>query len=183
MEFANCAPNTGPTPELVSELDEAIERARASIPALRPDAENTFLSGQQKGRKKPIKYVTLQMLIDSIQAPLAAEGVTFSTAGVYLPGQPFAYATTLRHKNGGFRVGYFPVTNPDAQKIGGTQTYCQRYNLMGLLALPIEKDDDGNTATFGPESQRNRPQQNGVPTHMPAESANGNRFGLINELR
>lgn len=41
-----------------------------------------------------------------------------------------------------------PARGLDPQSIGATQTYLMRYTIVGLFSLPIEKDDDGNSASL-----------------------------------
>ena len=157
MDFANCAPNTGPTPEAVKKLDEAISKARLQFKDLTDDAVNPAFNSS---------YASLEAVLDAVLLPLLDEGISVSTAGVWV-GERFSYCTTLLHVEGGFRCSYFPVSDPSPHKVGGAETYAQRYNICGLLAITGGKDDDGNTA-MGKSSQ------NGRANRKPAAAAAGN---------
>lgn len=164
MDFPNCAPNTGPTPEAVKKLDEAIAKARLQFKDLTDDQVNPAFNSS---------YASLETVLDAVVLPLLGEQVTVSTTGVWL-GERFTYCTMLTHVEGGFRCSYFPVNDPRPQQVGGSETYAQRYNICGLLAITGGKDDDGNKA-------QGQTSQNGKANRKPAAAAagNGNSFGLI----
>jgi hypothetical protein len=81
--------------------------------------------------------------------------------------------TIIRHIPSGTEVeSDFPLTDLSTpQKIGSSQTYARRYNLLGLLNIAAV-DDDGNTASNIPNpSQWVGPDpaglQRGEPQAMP----------------
>ena len=156
-DFPNCAPNTGPTPEAIKKLDEAISRARLQFKDLTDDAVNPAFNSS---------YASLEAVLDAVVLPLMSEGVSIATTGVWM-GERFTYCTTLTHAEGGFRSSYFPVMDPSPHKVGGAETYAQRYNICGLLAITGGKDDDGNTAM-------GKSPQNGKANRKPAAAAAGN---------
>ena len=157
MDFPSCAPNTGPTPEAVKALDEAITKARANFKDLTKSENNPHFNSS---------YASLEAVLEAVLEPLAAQNITIETAGVWI-GERFTFCTTIRHSDGGFKSSYFPVMDPSPQKVGGAETYAQRYNICGLLAITGGKDDDGNTA-MGKSSQ------NGKANRKPAAAAAGN---------
>lgn len=159
MEFSSCAPNTGPTPEAVKALDEAITKARANFKDLTKSENNPHFNSS---------YASLEAVLEAVLEPLAAQNVTIETAGVWI-GERFTFCTTIRHSSGGFKSSYFPVMDPSPQKVGGAETYAQRYNICGLLAITGGKDDDGNTA-------QGRPSQNGKAKKQPVGAAGGDAF-------
>ena len=157
MDFPNCAPNTGPTPEAVKKLDEAISKARLQFKDLTDDKINPAFNSS---------YASLEAVLDAVLLPLLGEGISVSTAGVWV-GERFSYCTTLLHVEGGFRSSFFPVNDPSPHKVATAETYAQRYNICGLLAITGGKDDDGNTA-MGKSSQ------NGKANRKPAAAVTGN---------
>ena len=157
MDFPNCAPNTGPTPEAVKKLDEAISKARLQFKDLTDDQVNPAFNSSS---------ASLEPVLDAVVLPLLGEQVTVSTTGVWL-GERFTYCTMLTQVEGGFRCSYFPVNDPRPQQVGGSETYAQRYNICGLLAITGGKDDDGNKA-------QGKSSQNGKANRNPAAAAAGN---------
>ena len=131
-------PNTGPDVEGLKALDAAIAKARPNFTDLTKSANNPHFKSS---------YAPLETVLDAVTKALAEHDVSISTAGVIV-GERFFFATTLTHsKSGGWRLSYFPVTDPAPQKVGGCETYAQRYNVCGLLGITAGADDDGETAS------------------------------------
>ena len=130
-------PNSGPDIDGVKALDAAIAKARPSFVDLTKTANNPHFKSS---------YAPLEDVLAAVTPALAKEKVSISTAGV-LAGERFYFCTTLTHADGGWRCSYFPVTDPAPQKVGGTETYAQRYNICGLLGITAGADDDGNAAS------------------------------------
>lgn len=130
-------PNAGPDIESLKGLDAAIAKARSKFPDLTKTANNPHFKSS---------YASLETVLDCVIKPLAANGVSISTCGT-LVGERFYFCTTLTHADGGWRCSYFPVTDPAPQKVGGCETYAQRYNICGMLAITGGADDDGNLAS------------------------------------
>ena len=130
-------PNAGPDIESLKALDAAIAKARPDFPDLTKSANNPHFKSS---------YAPLETVLDCVVKPLTAQGVSISTVGT-LVGERFYFCTTLTHKSGGWRCSYFPVVDPAPQKVGGCETYAQRYNICGMLAITGGADDDGNTAS------------------------------------
>lgn len=130
-------PNSGPDIDGVKALDAAIAKARPNFVDLTKTANNPHFKSS---------YAPLEDVLAAVTPALAKEKVSISTAGV-LAGERFYFCTTLTHAGGGWRCSYFPVTDPAPQKVGGTETYAQRYNICGLLGITAGADDDGNTAS------------------------------------
>lgn len=131
-------PNTGPDIDALKALDSAIAKARPKFTDLTKTANNPHFKSS---------YAPLETVLDAVTTALAEQNVSISTAGVIV-GERFFFATTLTHAtSGGWRSSYFPVTDPAPQKVGGCETYAQRYNVCGLLGITAGADDDGNAAS------------------------------------
>ena len=152
----NLPPNAGPDIESLKSLDAAIAKARPNFPDLTKSANNPHFKSS---------YATVETVLDCVVKPLANCKVSISTAGT-LVGDRFFFCTTLSHADGGWRCSYFPVNDPSPQKVGGCETYAQRYNICGMLAITGGADDDGNTA-----SGLSAKQQNGKAPSKPAATA------------
>ena len=132
------SPNSGPDIDGVKALDEAISKARPNFVDLTKTANNPHFKSS---------YAPLEDVLSAVTPALLKQGIGISTAGVIV-GERFYFVTTITHfKSGGWRSSYFPVTDPAPQKVGGCETYAQRYNVCGLLGITAGADDDGNTAS------------------------------------
>ena len=154
-------PNSGPDIDGVKALDAAIANARPNFVDLTKTANNPHFGSS---------YAPLETVLGAVTPALANQGVSISTAGV-LAGERFYFVTTLTHKDGGWRCSYFPVTDPAPQKVGGCETYAQRYNICGLLGITAGADDDGNAAS-GIKSTK-RGSSNGKPATAAASFNDG----------
>lgn len=151
-------PNAGPDIESLKALDAAIAKARPKFPDLTKSANNPHFKSS---------YASLETVLDCVVKPLGQNGVSISTSGVLLgESQRFFFCTTITHADGGWRCSYFPVMDPSPQKVGGCETYAQRYNICGLLAITGGADDDGNSAS----GLGSKPQNGNAPSKPPARS-------------
>ena len=110
-------------------------------------------------------YATLDDVLACVTPALHANGLDIFTGNHMIDGKPMC-VTTLMHSGGGYRTSSFPIADLAPQKIGGTMTYAQRYNICSLLSLQIEDDDDGNRAS-GLKAKKSNSPRNGNPSSRP----------------
>ena len=106
------------------------------------------------------KYADLAEVIETIKAPLAANGLSVFQAPVgAVEGGAIRIVTQVSHKSGQWIRTTFsmPVGQTNAQAVGTALSYARRYSLSAALGIAAE-DDDGNEATKQPET-RAAPQQ------------------------
>lgn len=108
-------------------------------------------------------YACLDDVYECVLEICAQHGLNISTANWFVEGKPCCI-TSVTHKAGGFRQSAFPIADPSPQKVGGTMTYAQRYQICSLLGIQAEDDDDGNTA-------QGVKTKNGKASAKPAETA------------
>lgn len=120
------------------------------------------LGGAVKGSINPhfkSRFADLAEVIETAKPHLAANGLSFTQAGVHREGVQLL-RTTLLHSSGQWLAGEYALTptKPDAQGYGAAMTYARRYCLAALLGIP-QVDDDGETA-----SGRGAPPATEAPT-------------------
>lgn len=122
----------------IGELTKALIIFHSKVDNLTKDATNPFFKSS---------YCTLDNIINTIEAPLNAAGLTFAQ----FPSGEHGLTTILMHESGEWMESeYFmtPVKN-DPQGSGSVITYQRRYALASILGLSVDTDDDANTATHG----------------------------------
>lgn len=98
------------------------------------------------------KYADLSEVWDAIRKPLTKQGLSIEQMPDYIDGTLFI-ATTLAHKSGQYKTGYYPVipTKQDPQGLGSAYTYARRYSLLGAVGIhPENEDDDGKEGSETP---------------------------------
>lgn len=94
------------------------------------------------------KYADLAEVIETIKAPLAANGLSVFQAPVgAVEGGAIRIVTQVSHKSGQWIRTTFsmPVGQTNAQAVGTALSYARRYSLSAALGIAAE-DDDGNEA-------------------------------------
>lgn len=107
------------------------------------------------------KYADLAEVIETIKAPLAANGLSVFQAPVgAVEGGAIRIVTQVSHKSGQWIRTTFsmPVGQTNAQAVGTALSYARRYSLSAALGIAAE-DDDGNEATKQPETKPASQQQ------------------------
>ncbi len=130
----------------------ALMKAQAAMGPVKKDATNPAFRS---------KYATLESVIDTIEAPLHENGLTYFQP-LKMDGEKMLLSTILVHAESGETIESscdVRCTAPnDPQKVGGALTYFRRYQLLALLGLAPE-DDDGNAASGhnAPSASSNAP--------------------------
>ena len=123
----------------IKAIAKALGLFQIKMQPLKKDATNPFFKS---------KYVTLNNILENIEEPLRECGLVFTQ---FPDGD--CLTTILIHIETGeyFQACYqlHPVKQ-DPQAIGSAITYARRYALGAILALNIDTDDDGNSASQKP---------------------------------
>jgi len=123
----------------IKEIAAALILFQMKVEKIKKDATNPFFKS---------KYASLSNIQDAISNPLAESGLTYSQ----FPDGDHGLTTIIMHGNSGEWIQSTYRMKPvkdDPQGIGSSITYQKRYAIAGALALNIDDDDDGNTATHG----------------------------------
>ena len=123
----------------IKALANALMIFHLKVDNIKKDAKNPFFKSS---------YASLSNILNSISEPLTESGLVVSQ----FPTGENGLTTILIHTESGeyLKDTYFmhPTQNTP-QQVGSCITYQRRYALASILALNIDDDDDGNTATFG----------------------------------
>lgn len=133
----------------ISEITKALIMFHSKVENLKKDAINPFFKSA---------YCTLDNIINTIEAPLNASGLTFAQ----FPSGNNGLTTILLHESGEWMESeYFmqPVKN-DPQGTGSVITYARRYALAAILGLSVDVDDDANAATHGGKTPEQAEENN-----------------------
>jgi hypothetical protein len=123
----------------IKEIAAALILFQMKVEKIKKDATNPFFKS---------KYASLSNIQDAISNPLAESGLTYSQ----FPDGDHGLTTIIMHGNSGEWIQSTYRMKPvkdDPQGIGSSITYQKRYAIAGAVALNIDDDDDGNTATHG----------------------------------
>jgi hypothetical protein len=113
----------------------------------------------KNGGSYSYKYADLGVILDTIREPLAKCGLSFFQAPVNNErGELEGVQTILMHESGEHIV-FEPVlikagSGATAQQVGSALTYARRYSLCLALGIVADEDDDGNSASEPPKTQR-----------------------------
>lgn len=126
--------------EKTTNIYTALLKAQADMGPVKKDATNPAFKS---------KYATLQSVLDTIDKPLADNGlVMLQRLQVGASGQELI--TAIIHADSGESIDSIALVvckdATDPQKIGGAISYFRRYSLLALLGLAPE-DDDANAAS------------------------------------
>lgn len=152
----------------ISELVKALILFHSKVENLKKDAVNPFFKSS---------YCTLDNIINTIEAPLNAAGLTFAQ----FPTGSNGLTTILMHESGEWiESEYFmkPVKD-DPQGSGSVITYQRRYALAAILGLSVDSDDDANTATHGGKTPQEAAENNKPWLNKDSPEY----FGAIKKLR
>jgi hypothetical protein len=123
-------------------IASALLAVQKAAPTVTKDASNSAFG-------KPIRYVSLDSLLEAILPALHAEGIVLVQSPSVSDGQP-ALTTRLVHAESDEAVEstmLLMMAKSDPQGQGSAITYARRYSLMSMLGLAGEEDDDGNRAS------------------------------------
>lgn len=132
----------------IDAIAKALAKAHKSIGGVKKTATNPFFKS---------KYATLEDVVDTVKAPLLAEGITI-VQGVQDAEGGVGIETMLLHESGQWISSTLrlPASKEDAQGYGSAITYGRRYGLMAICGIPAE-DDDGNAAVATTQPSRATP--------------------------
>jgi hypothetical protein len=135
--------------ETINDLSAALAKAQAVMKSAPFDRTNPHFKN---------KYATLASVIDTIRAPLAEHGLSYTQAPEIRDGG-FVLVTTLRHVSGQFVQCEWPLpTGVRPQELGSALTYARRYSLSALVCIAADDDDDAEGARVkGHTSSEPRP--------------------------
>lgn len=156
----------------IKNITEALVKFQSSIASIKKDGTNPFFKS---------KYATLENIVDSIQKPLAENGLALTQ---FLSTSPLGdpeLTTTLLHTSGEYISASFKLSPIDnkPQSMGGAITYARRYAISSVLRLVTDDDDDGNVASGNTTTKK--PASNPVKPVSKTSTKNKINF-LIQEL-
>ena len=125
--------------ESIKNICKALITFKVKVGAITKDSKNPFFKSS---------YASLGTIIEAIEEPLAESGL----AVMQFPTGDHCLTTIVMHESGEWIQSIYRIRpiKDDAQGIGSCLTYQKRYALVSALCLNIlEKDDDGNQASFG----------------------------------
>jgi hypothetical protein len=128
--------------EQINELAAALAKAQGSM-------ANAVMNRTNPHFKS--KYADLSSVLDSIRAPLSANGLS-----VVQTMQSGLLRTTLMHSSGQYIATEYPL--PATQRpheMGSALTYARRYSLAALICNSADEDDDGNVAMTAKPTNEN----------------------------
>lgn len=128
----------------IKHIAAALLQFQSSIGKLPRNASNPFFKS---------KYCPLSTIIETIQEPLAANGLCYAQ----FPDGDYYLTTILIHAESGEYMQASYNIHPkqtDPQSMGSAITYGRRYSLGALLGLNIDEDDDGNKASQGQKQNK-----------------------------
>ena len=125
--------------ESIKHLAAALIQFQLKVDKISKDANNPFFKS---------KYASLSNIQDAISIPLCESNLCYSQ----FPDGEHGLTTIIIHAESGEWMESHYTMKPvkdDPQGVGSCITYQKRYALAAALALNIDDDDDGNTATHG----------------------------------
>lgn len=134
-------------------ITEAIAEFQATCPPI-PHSKSARIA-TSKGGSFSYTYAELPTIAETIRAPLAACGLSYTWDHDVADDLSVAVTCTLRHVDGGVRTSTFrsPMDDRDnratstAQKVKGLVTFGQRVSLIGVLGITTaDSDTDGRRA-------------------------------------
>lgn len=147
------------TSESLSQLATALAAAQGEMEVAKKDNTNTFFA---KGATKA-KYADINNVWIACRASLSKHGLCVLQAPSVTPERFVRLTTRLIHKSGEWvEVELdFKSKEDTPQAIGSCITYARRYSLASLVGVVAEdEDDDGNSASLGPNTLKKHNQQN-----------------------
>jgi hypothetical protein len=159
----------------IDQIVPALIKAKASFKAAVKDASNPHFKS---------KYVSLDGVIDAIDAALLENGIVQTQPTLMVDGKTVLF-TRLLHISGQWLGGEYPVhpIKNDPQAEGSALTYARRYALMGVAGIAPE-DDDGNAASKA-SGKQGKPQARevaGTPTEGAWEAMGADEQAFLMDI-
>lgn len=149
-----------------ADIAAALSKAQADMTAAPFDKANPHFRN---------KYASLASVIDTIRAPLAANGLSY-TQTTELRDGGLVLVTTLRHVSGQWIASEYPLPLAvKPQELGSALTYARRYSLSAIICISADEDDDteaarvNNQVASAPKPKAVNPQ----PVAAPVDPATG----------
>jgi hypothetical protein len=99
------------------------------------------------------RYADLAEVSTLVLPLMAKHGLSFSSKPTIDDGR-FVLAYVLRHTSGQEDAGVYPLpSNATPQQVGSAITYARRYILCAISGIAPDEDDDGQAASWDPETQ------------------------------
>lgn len=132
---------------------KALALAQAAMGPVLKDATNPAF----KRGNDPLKYATLQSVLDACMPALSANGIAVMQPPCEVDGK-HCVKTIFAHESGETVECVVPliVAKNDMQGYGSAVTYARRYGLMAMAGIAPE-DDDGNAAAAAAPREDRRP--------------------------
>lgn len=123
---------------------EAINEMAAALAKAQGEIENAALNKINPHFKN--KYADLASVRDSIRAPLAKNGISY-TQTMEFRETGMVLVTTLWHTSGQWISSEYPLpTTARPQELGSALTYARRYSLSAIVGNSADEDDDAEAA-------------------------------------
>lgn len=134
--------------ESIKEIANALCKFQSEVDKIKKDSKNPYFQS---------KYASLSNILDVIQAPLLACGLSI----MQMPTNENQLQTLIMHVSGEWISSSYTMepVKKDPQGIGSCITYQRRYALASILCLNIDDDDDGNNAS-GNNQEAKQPASN-----------------------
>jgi hypothetical protein len=148
-------------------LDTAVLAAKPNYKPLLKTRNNPFFSS---------KYADLSDVLESVEAPLAAQGVLVLQAQDLGEGKLSIKTEIVHASSGEFRASFMEISaNPDPQKMGSASTYLKRYAISTLAGVVADVDDDANAASAATSRPSDKPKVSQTPAKPTNDPRPGNR--------
>jgi hypothetical protein len=163
--------------ETVTKINEAILAAQAEMKPVKKDRNNPFYNS---------KYADLPAVWESI-APFRKHGLTIIQLPVASEPGTVAIETRMTHTSGEWYSStlVLPLAKNDPQGIGSAITYGRRYSLGCMTGQVTEEDDDGNSASHGPQKSYAQAKQTNATklAELRAEGMKKSLHGSIEDVQ
>jgi len=125
--------------EQIGDLVAALALAKSDYLPLKKSKFNPFFKSQ---------YADLSDVIEATEGALAKNGIVIIQGGEVKDSR-VVVTTLLAHKSGQWIESLLSLkpAKDDAQGVGSTMTYGQRYSWQAIVGITGEPDDDGNAAS------------------------------------
>lgn len=130
-------------PEKPDTLAAALARFQSELPRVTKDSKAD--AGTYSYR-----YADLATVSSAVLPLLAKNGLSFSAIPTLLEDGKFVLEYTLRHADGEFVTGRYPLPSANPQQTGSAITYARRYALCAITGVAADEDDDGKAANSAP---------------------------------
>lgn len=149
---------------------KALALAQAAMGPVLKDATNPAF----KRGNDPLKYATLQSVLDACMPALSANGIAVLQPPCEVDGK-HCVKTIFAHESGETVECVVPliVAKNDMQGYGSAVTYARRYGLMAMAGIAPEDDDGNAAAAAAPREDRKQagPTQDDIDAAIGAINA------------